>query len=239
MAQIAANTEKTVKLVFLGDSLTHGGYGGNWVAGVAAALPQHTIINEGIGGDTVVNLLERAETVLEAHLPDAVFVMVGGNDAVSYTMPDTRAYYRSAKKVLPDGMVDPQRFAADYRALLTLLQLRHVLTFAGLPPTEYNAALMSARREYNQIMAEIAQGLGVPTLDLAAHFMPHTPVERGPVTLAFIQEIGRRMAAGFDDFEGERQRLGYSYTFDGMHLTPAAAQRMSALVVDFLRQQGF
>lgn len=227
-----------MKLVFLGDSLTHGGYGGNWVAGVAQALPQHVVINAGVGGDTVVNLLERAENVLDAHTPDAVFVMVGGNDAVSYTMPDTRAYYRSAKKVLPDGVVDPQRFAADYRALLTLLQLRHVLTFVGLPPTEYNAALMAARHAYNRIALDIAHGLGVPTLDLAAHFMPTTPVERGPVTLAFIQEIGRRMAAGFDDYEDERQRLGYTYTFDGMHLTPAAAQRMSALVVDFLRQEG-
>ena len=78
-----------MKIVFLGDSLTWGGYGGDFVAEVDRRLPQHTIVNAGVGGNTVINLLNRLDSVLDQE-PDGVFVMVGGNDAISYSQPQTR-----------------------------------------------------------------------------------------------------------------------------------------------------
>jgi lysophospholipase L1-like esterase len=226
-----------MKLVFLGDSLTWGQFGGDWVAGVARAMPEHDVVNAGVGGDTVVNLLARLESVLEAHAPSAMFVMVGGNDAVSYGMPDTRLYYKSAKQVKPDGVVSPERYEASYRELLTTLQLRHVQTFVGLAPTEYNAKLISLRQQYNAIAQETARRLNIPTLDLASAFVPERIVERADVSLAFIQEIGKRLQEGWQDYEAERQRWGYTFTFDGMHLLPATAERFAELVVAFLREQ--
>ena len=53
-----------MKITFLGDSLTWGGYGGNFVEYVADQLPDHTIVNAGVGGDTVINLLRRLDEVL-------------------------------------------------------------------------------------------------------------------------------------------------------------------------------
>lgn len=223
-----------MNLVFLGDSLTNGSYGGDWVALVRAALPQHTVINAGVGGDTVLNLLARLEAVLEQHAPDAVFVMVGGNDAVSYTMPDTRGYYRSAKKI-PDGVVTPDLFRTTYRELLTTLLLRHVQPLVGLAPTEYNQTLIEAKRQYNQIAREEAAALNVPVCDLETDFTPAQPVERGPVTLAFIQEIGQRQASGWRDFAAARAAWGYTYTFDGMHLMPEAAPLFAQRVTAFLK----
>ncbi len=225
-----------MNLVFLGDSLTNGSYGGDWVALVREALPQHTIINAGVGGDTIVNLLARLDAVLEQHTPDAIFVMVGGNDAVSYTMPDTRGYYRSAKKI-PDGIVTPELFRSAYRELLTALLLRHVQPFVGLAPTEYNQTLIEAKRHYNQIAREEATALNIPVCDLETGFIPAQPVERGPVTLAFIQEIGQRQASGWRDFAAARDAWGYTYTFDGMHLMPEAAPLLAERVIAFLKDQ--
>ena len=225
-----------MRLVFLGDSLTWGGYGGNWVDEVARCLPVVQVFNAGVGGDTVVNLQRRLPDVLEEHQPDAIFVMVGGNDAVSYTMPDTRPYYRSSKGLKPDGFVSPEAFASTYRELLSELLLHHVQPFVGLPPTEYNKALVEARRQYNQLAQEAAQSFNVPVLDLATPFIPHQPIEREAVTMAFIREIGQRSASGWRDFEAERARFGYTYTFDGMHLLPETAPRFAELIVAFLRQ---
>lgn len=224
-----------MKIVFLGDSLTWGGYGGNFVDVVAKELADHTIINEGIGGDTVVNLNRRLESIIETHEPDAMFVMVGGNDASSYSMPETRNYYRSSKK-LENGIVSPDLFESTYRDLLTSLQLNHILTFIGLAPTEYNASLIESKKEFNRRAKEAAESFNIPILDLETPFTPKQVVEREPVNLKFIQEIGVRTTSAWKDYEAERQKYGYTYTFDGMHLMPAAAEKMGKLIADFLKK---
>lgn len=224
-----------MKIVFLGDSLTWGEYGGNFVDVVAKQLPNHDIINAGVGGDTVINLYQRYESVIEDHEPDVIFVMVGGNDAASYTMPDTRIYYRSNKKI-PDGIVTPELFERTYRNLLTELQLNHIVTFVGLAPTEYNSNLKAAKHEFNQIAQQVALSLNIDVLDLEAPFaIDHIP-EREPVSLKFIQDIGYRVSSGWTAFEAEREKYGYTYTFDGMHLLPDSADKMGNLIVKFLTE---
>lgn len=225
-----------MRIVFLGDSLTWGGYGGNFVKWVAEAMPEYEIINAGVGGDTVVNLLRRLESVLESHAPDAVFVMVGGNDATSYTMPKTRGYYRKAKQ-LEEGMVTPEEFEATYRELLLQLQVNLVQAFVGLAPTEYSAELVKAKQDYNTRAQRVAESLNIPVLDLDTPFTPETPIERPEVDIAFIQQIGDRASSGWDDYESERARWGYTYTFDGMHILPTTAEPFAQRIVAFLREQ--
>lgn len=224
-----------MRIMFLGDSLTWGGYGGNFVEIVAAQMPEHEIINAGVAGDTVVNLLRRVEDVISENTPDAMFVMVGGNDAVSYITPAVRPYYKSTKK-LEDGMVTPETFATTYRDLLIQIQLKYVIPLVGIAPGEYNRALVEARREYNASVREIVASLNIPLLDLDTPFTPPHPIEREAVTLDFIRQIGQRAASGWNEYEAERQKWGYTYTFDGMHLTPASAQKFADLMVPFLRE---
>ena len=114
-----------MKIIFLGDSLTWGGYGGDFVAEVARQMPDHDIINAGQVGNTVLSLLRRLDRVL-SQKPDGIFVMVGGNDAISRTQPATRPYYEQTQKV-PGGIVTPDQFAQTYRDLLLQIHARHVL----------------------------------------------------------------------------------------------------------------
>jgi lysophospholipase L1-like esterase len=221
-----------MRLVFLGDSLTWGGYGGNFLDEVARLLPDHEIINAGHGGDTVINLLRRVDDVLNLK-PDGVFVMVGGNDAISYTMPETRPYYRRSKAI-PEGVVTPDMFTSAYRDLLTRLHTAHVLAWGGLEPNEYNPELVPAQRLYNERTREVAESLNVPVLDLMAAFPPLNVKPRPPLTMKTIRLIGEREASGWHDYEAERQREGYTFTFDGLHLTPDAANQIAPLIVDFL-----
>jgi len=225
-----------MRIVFLGDSLTWGGYGGNYVNHVAEALPEHEIINAGVGGDTVVNLLRRLDDVLEKHSPDAMFVMVGGNDSTSYAMPKTRGYYRKAKE-LEEGMVTPEQFESTYRELLLQLQVKHVQAFVGVAPTEYSRELVEAKQEYNQRARSVAESLNIPVLDLDTPFTPAQPIERDEVDIGFIQQIGSRGSSGWNDYESEREKWGYTYTFDGMHLLPSAAEEFAQHIVEFLQQE--
>jgi lysophospholipase L1-like esterase len=224
-----------MRIVFLGDSLTWGGYGGNFVDAVQQQMPDHTIINAGIAGDTVVNLSRRVATVLAETEPDALFVMIGGNDATSYSQPQTRGYYRKAKQ-LATGFVAPDEFAATYRDMLQQIQLALVQPLVGLAPTEYSRALIAAKQEYNQQARQVASSLQLPILDLDAIFTPQNPLEREAISLDFIQQIGTRINSGWHDYEAERQKWGYTYTFDGLHLLPATALEFANYIVPFLKK---
>lgn len=221
-----------MKIIFLGDSLTWGGYGGSFVAEVARLAPEHTIINAGAGGSTIVNLLSRVDSVLEQQ-PDGVFVMAGGNDAISYSQPATRPYYEQVQDI-PGGIVTPELFARSYRDLLTRIQLAHALAWVGLEPLEHSAELAAVMRDYNALAADVARSLNVPVLDLYAELTPDNVPPRPPLTMATINLIGKRTTSGWDEYETERQRGGYTYSFDGMHFTPETAERVARLVVSFL-----
>lgn len=223
-----------MKIVFLGDSLTWGGYGGNFVAELAKLLPEHEIVNAGIGGNTVLNLLNRVDDVLAEDDPDGIFVMVGGNDAISYSQPATRRYYEQVQKV-PGGIVTPEQFAQAYRDLLTRIQLAQVLAWVGLEPSEYNPETVAAVRQYNALAREAARALNIPVLDLMAHFPPQNVQPRPPLNQADINLIGKRSSSDWEDYETEQRRGGYSFTFDGLHLTPQSAKQLAKIIADSLK----
>lgn len=221
-----------MKIAFLGNSLVEGSYDGNFVVQVAARLPQHTILNAGQNGNTILNLLARLDGVL-AQEPDVMVVFCGGNDAISYSQPETRRYYERVMKV-SGGIVTPDQFRSHFRELLTGIQLAQVVAYVGLSPMEYNPATVAAMQRYNQIAAEVCGSLNVPTLDLMTMLNPAHIPERPALSQMTINLIGQRVASGWQDYAGERERGGYTYSFDGLHLTPEAALQVAEMVVEFL-----
>lgn len=221
-----------MRIVFLGDSLTWGGYGGNFVAEIQRRCPAHNIINEGHGGNTVLNLLRRIEGVL-AQEPDGIFVMIGGNDALSYAQPATRPYYEQVQNV-PQGIVTPAQFEQAYRQLLTTIQLNHTLAWVGLPPVEYNPTVVAAFQQYNDMARNVARALNIETLDLMARFLPERIEERPALTLKNINLVGRRTRSAWSDYEHDRQAGNFTFTFDGLHLMPDTAVEVAVIVIDFL-----
>lgn len=221
-----------MKLICFGDSLTEGVYGGSYVDALRRKHTQHTIVNAGAGGSTVLNLLRRLDTVI-ADAPDAVFIMIGGNDAISYTFPGTRSYYRKVHAI-PDGVVTPDQFAQAYRELLERLHLAHVLTYIGLPPTEYNPQTVAAFRHYNALATEAARAFGVPVLDLLGIMLPPIIPDRPPLNIDTILTIGMRVKRGWRDYERARAAGGFTFTFDGLHLTPEAADTLADHIGRFI-----
>ena len=98
-----------------------------------------------------------------------------------------------------------------------------------------SARLVIAADGSRSLAREAAELLNVPVLDLMAHFPPPDKLPpRPPLTQAVIYLIGECSSSGWSDYETERQRGGYTFTFDGLHLTPEAAKKMAAIIVDFL-----
>lgn len=223
-----------MKIIFLGASLTEGVYGGNFVAGVAKRMPEHEIINMGIGGSTMNRLMERLDSVIEQR-PDAVFVMAGSNDAIAYSQPETRPYYKSAQKI-PNGYLTPEEFGNMYRDMITRLQLEFIQPLVGLAPLEYNPELVAAAKLFNDATREIAHQFNLPVLDLSARFTPETVPSRPPLNMRTIFLIGDRHGTDWADYENEQQQGGYTYTFDGIHIPPSVAEQFADLITAFFRE---
>ncbi len=223
-----------MRIVCLGDSLTWVGYGGSYFEELVRLMPEHEFINAGVGGNTVINLLRRADEDVIAHVPDAVFVMVGGNDAVSYSQPKTRSYYRQAQDI-PEGVVTPEQFEAAYRELLTKLQLAHIVPWVGLEPCEYSPETVAAFRDYNERARNIARSFNAPVLSLMEHFPPGDVPERPPLGIEYILTIGAREKRGWSDYESAQKAGGFRFTFDGLHLTPETAKQVAEQVAEFIR----
>lgn len=224
-----------MKIVCFGDSLTWIGYGGSYFEELVKLLPEHELINAGEGGNTVINLLRRVDDDVLAHAPDAVFLMVGGNDAVSYSQPKTRSYYRQAMDI-PDGVVTPEQFEQAYRDLLTKLQLAHVVVWIGLEPNEYNPDTVAALSDYNARIQKIARSFNVSVLDLMEAFPPNNVPDRPPLGIEFILTIGAREKRGWTDYESVRKAGGFTFTFDGLHLMPETAKQVAELIAAFIRE---
>ncbi len=223
-----------MKIVCLGDSLTEIGYGVSYFPALAQQMPEHELINAGVGGNTVINLLRRVDDDVLSHEPDGVFVMVGGNDAISYSQPKTRSYYRQAMGI-PDGVVTPDQFEQAYRDLLTRLQLAHTLVWIGLEPCEYNPATVAAFRDYNARVKNIARSFSLPTLDLMDAFPPGDVPDRPDLEISYILTIGAREKRGWHDFDAAQQAGGFRFTFDGLHLTAPTAEKVAQLIAAFIR----
>jgi lysophospholipase L1-like esterase len=223
-----------MKIIFLGDSLTEGIYGGNFVDIIRQRFPEHEIINAGMSGSTIINLERRLDEVIEQS-PDGVFVMTGGNDSISYSQVGTRPYYKKAREI-PEGFVSPEQFAQTYRDVLQRLQLAFIQVWVGLPPKEYNPEVIASQKQFNAIVKEVADSLSIPTLDFMAEFEPPAEAvqDRPPIDIGLIATIGKRSSEGWDDYENERQRLGFTYSFDGIHITPKTAERFAERIIDFM-----
>ena len=223
-----------MKIVCLGDSLTWVGYGGSYYQELVKLMPEHEWINAGEGGNTVINLLRRVEKDVLSHAPDGVLLMVGGNDAISYSQPKTRSYYRQAQGI-PEGVVTPEQFEQAYRDFLTRLQLAHIVVWIGLEPCEYNPEAVAALRDYNARAKNIARSFNLPVLDLMDAFPPGDVPERPALSIEYILTIGAREKRGWNDYEGAREKGGFKFTFDGIHLTPESAHKTAELVAEFIR----
>lgn len=227
-----------MKIIFFGDSLTQGTHGANYVNKVAAAMRGHHFINQGVNGDTSLNLYRRVDRDVIEQNPDGVFLMIGVNDAISHSDPGSRPYYRFAKGVR-GGQITPIALRENLRAILTKLRFAQIRVWVALPPIEHRPAAVATLREMNQCASEVCRELNVPALDLMAKLTPQSVPERPPkqaLSTAFDALRALTLSAG--SYENLRASGGYSYTFDGVHLTDAGAQRIADEVVSFLRTNG-
>lgn len=101
-------------IIFIGDSLTDGFRGRNYVSIIERSMklkyPNASIINAGVGGDTITRIYARLKRDVIDKKPSIVFIFEGANDM--------KRYYSPEDKKIRGWAVDPVEYEKTYNDLL-------------------------------------------------------------------------------------------------------------------------
>jgi acyl-CoA thioesterase-1 len=186
-----------VKIIALGDSLTHG-YGLPIEDGFAPQLeawlrangaPDATVINAGVSGDTTAGGLARFEWSI-AGGADAVIVALGGNDLLRAIDPASSRenldgiLAKAAARDLPvllSGMTAPLNYGPDYKAAFDAMYPELAAEYGAIHDEFFLEGVVGDQ--------SLFQSDGIhPNRDGVAKM-----VERiGPIVLQLIERVGTR-----------------------------------------------
>jgi len=120
-----------MKIAFFGDSLTEGIHGASYFEILKKKLPEHELLNFGKGGDTVISLYKRIQSLDMDSSFDMSFLWVGVNDILVKTSWIYPILKRIRRQPWAKNLED---FDYYYRSLLDFLKKtsHHLVTVS--PP---------------------------------------------------------------------------------------------------------
>jgi lysophospholipase L1-like esterase len=242
-----------LRVVFFGDSLTEGTHGVSYLAVLRSMLAETParadvrLINAGVGGDTVENLLRRVATDVTSHDPDWVVVLIGANDCTTWLIRRglwrpivfwrTWRYFAREKGV--SRAITPQRFAPCLRALVADLRARTHARIALCTPPPQGVEPRSPRwwlmARYTETIRRIAVEMDCDLIDLHARWsevargLPHRTLRQRWRAL-----LGALRGDGDADIETLARERGYILTFDGVHFSARGAALAAKVMRDWL-----
>lgn len=238
-AQIRTQANRDQPLLLcLGDSITHGHIGADWVGGLRARLAERGVLvaNGGINGQQAWNLGQRLEADLRCR-PTAVVLMIGSNDVMAAERPGRAKGYEKSNRLprTPDlewsaselsTLVDRLRAEVPHLALCTIPPL-------GADPREAIEPLVAG---WNDTVREVARASDVTLIDVHAAVRPLNEAASRPYEgdlVAVMGLMGRSSASHYllgRSWDAIAAAQGWGATIDGIHLGDAAAAKVSALV---------
>ena len=244
LKQQFGNDKQRPVLVLLGDSITHGRIGVNYVDIVADQLEDRDleIINAGINSELAWNALQRLNEVIHCE-PDIVTVLIGTNDANATMSKDImRGYIRNMKL--------PREPSSEWyrRALISIVEGLKAKTTARIAllsiPTigedTSNPAFIRSS-DYSEVVKEVAGETDVTYLPLhekMAEYLHKThgnaryPYEKykiGIIKAVISRYLFRR------SWDGIARGSGFTLHVDYLHLNTAGARMVADLISDFIQ----
>lgn len=234
--------------LFVGDSLTEGRYGENWVERVAGVLQGASpgaaeVVNAGRGCETVQSLQDRFGGLLDRYQPDWVILAVGANDVWLPWLSDHSLGWKLwfTYRGLRWGQrptVDLDRFAAAYRALIDEARAvagAGVIACTASPLGERISSPVNRRlARLNGVIKHVAVDRCVPVADAWQTFVEQLaplPDPSGYVAgeWLFAWLDHSRLRSTPPDEVSQRRKL--HFTFDGIHLNSRGADLWAGTVL--------
>lgn len=220
-----------MKITFWGDSLTEGVPGSSYFNNLADRLPDHTLVNYGRGGDTVISLHKRILRMGPLEPVDMAFLWIGTNDVflgLSFSLRVIGFLRR-----IPTSR-NHAEFKEHYQSILNILSQR-ASDVVAVPPILIGEDLNNRWNHELAAFAELIEELAslydnVTYLDLGAAVVSRLAQKRPsqylPMSAIQILRDGMTLKtrAQIDRKADER---GLRVTLDGVHLNSVGADMVA------------
>lgn len=230
-------------VVCLGDSITQGGLGADWVAQLRQRLGEGAfVINAGEGGQVTWDLRQRLDDVARCE-PVAIVLLVGSNDAVGTLGGGWASFYEKGRPQAPSEAW----FAEQYDALVKeLLALKVRLVCLTLPPLGEDPSSPAAGivQQNNEAIRKSANENGADLIDLYAAVVGLQAKEDGSPGAPFLSGLSQFMSRAVGTTLGRQvlgrswddigQRRGLRLTTDSIHPNDRSAAVMVDLVAPWV-----
>ena len=133
---LSRNVKSDNKIIAcIGDSLTHGNIGQNWVDFLRKEFPNDVFLNEGINGNTAWQVIQRLDPILKCK-PDLVILMIGTNDALGSFDINSGIRYKKNNE-LPE-VPTFEKYKEHLNELIEKIGLSSKFAICTLPPIGEN-----------------------------------------------------------------------------------------------------
>ena len=119
----------------IGDSLTHGNIGQNWVDYLRQEFPNDVFLNEGINGNTAWQVIQRLDPILQCQ-PDLIILLIGTNDALGSFDINSGLRYKKNNE-LPEAPT-LEKYKEHLNELIKKIGIQSKIAICTLPPIGEN-----------------------------------------------------------------------------------------------------
>lgn len=228
------------RIVFAGDSNTHGNMSYNWTNDISLKLAK---INAGVNGDLSSNLLHRLTEVIDCK-PDYVCVLIGTNDVNAALNLNSKKRYIANKKINPSQKVDINSFRENLLEIIERLknETEAKISLLSLPlmGEDLESEVNYLADDYSEIIRNIASEENVFFLDIRtvmkAYIQEHQqvkPPDFEKYYLVMLKSICLHFYFGFS-FDKLSQMNGMLLSHDQLHQNSIAGKIIARQVSDWL-----
>jgi len=235
--------EKKKVVVFMGDSITHGKIGVNYVEMIKERFLSESIefINAGKNSELTWNLLQRVDKVIQCD-PDIVTILVGTNDANASMSEKTMKSYVKRMKLPRDPDIDWYRDSLS--SLIDSLKENTSAKIALISiPTigeDSRDAAFGRSAEYSRIVQEVSKEEEVAYLPLHELMVERLESSQSRATYPYRKYFIGILKVIINHYLLRREwddiasASGFSLHVDYLHLNTAGAKLVADLLTEFI-----
>ncbi|MHA1121234.1 MAG: SGNH/GDSL hydrolase family protein [Candidatus Heimdallarchaeota archaeon] len=233
-------TSKKKRIVFIGDSLTHGILSVNYIEMLTKKLGKnYDYINAGMNAELSYNVLLRIESII-ACKPDFLTILIGTNDANAEikNVPDKKML----EKLNLPGKPNKKWYIENLEKIITELKektdAKIALCSIPIMGEEFSSTAFKQSIDYSKAIFEIANKHDINYLPvnekMIEYLKQHPSTPKYPHEKRLVEEASLKHFLFRKSFDKLSEEYGFSLLVDHIHINTEGAKIVADLMLDFI-----
>jgi lysophospholipase L1-like esterase len=239
----AVSGDKRSVVVFMGDSITHGRIGVNYIEMIEDRFEDRNVdfINAGVNSELAWNLLQRVDRVIQCD-PDIVTILVGTNDSNASMTEKTMKSYVKRMKLPRDPDIDFYRNSLSSLIEALKNQTNAKIALISIPTIGEDSCDPAFTRssEYSKVVQEVSNEKAViylPLHELMVERLQSSSIEATYPYKRYFLGILKGIIMHYllrKRWDDIASASGFSLHVDYLHLNTAGAQLVADMIAKFI-----